>query len=230
MTGTVPPTDAPRRAPVNALPVAARALTSRRYAAAYSHFVAFMKVMLPVVALVLLATLAAWPYLQTADKRFRIGFAALEARETGAPTMVNARYVGVDGQSRPFAVTADLAHNAAPEAKRIELEMPKADITLKDGTWLVLTAESGVYARVDDVLDLSNDVVLYHDGGYELQTEQARVDLARGITEGERSVLGHGPFGELRSQGFRMKNQGRTIHFTGKARLVLRPHRDAPLW
>ena len=192
-------------------------------AVGYSRFVSLMKVLLPLLAFVLLVLVAAWPYLNAEDSRFRIGFAALKAREAAVPRMVSPRYVGLDKDHRPFSVTADLATDETNSAAVIALEMPKADITLDDGSWLVLTSESGVYSRDAQNLSLAGDVTLYHDSGYEIRTAAAAVDLVKGSASGNEPVAGHGPFGDLRSEGFRLRDKGRVITFTGKARLTLYP-------
>ena len=182
-----------------------------------------MKVLLPVVAGVLVLLVAIWPYLQTQDSRFRIGFSALKARETVNPSMVNARFVGTDEGNQPFSITADIAKNLLKNTSDVELEMPKADITLKDGSWLVVTAETGLYGRETQTLDLIGAVNLFHDSGYEIRTAKADVDLARGVAEGDAPVEGHGPFGELKAEGFRLEDKGRVIIFTGRSRLVIYP-------
>ena len=124
-----------------------RPTISRWRVVGYSRFVSLLKVLLPLVAVVPLVLVVAWPYLNGEDSRFRIGFAALKARDAASPRMVNPRYVGVDKDHRPFSVTADLASDDTGTAATISLEMPKADITLDDGTWLVVTSEAGVYSR-----------------------------------------------------------------------------------
>ena len=182
-----------------------------------------MKVVLPTVAGVLILLVGIWPYLQTQDSRFRIGFSALKARETANPSMMNARYVGTDEGNQPFSITADLAKNLLKNTSAVELEMPKADITLEDGSWLVLTAEAGLYGREAKTLGLIGAVNLFHDSGYEIRTAKADVDLARGIAEGDAPVEGHGPFGELKAEGFRLEDKGRVIVFTGRSRLVIHP-------
>ena len=183
-----------------------------------------MKLFLPMAALALIVLIAVWPHLQPEDSRFRIGFAVLGARvETENPSMVNARYVGTDQDNQPFSVTADLAKNLLMGASVVELEMPKADIGLEDGTWLVLTAEAGNYDRATKRLNLVGAVNLFHDSGYEIRTPEADVDLDKGIAHGDKPVEGHGPFGELKAEGFRLENKGKLITFTGKARLLIYP-------
>ena len=200
-----------------------RQTVSRWRAVGYSRFVSLMKVLLPLVAFVLLVLVAGWPYIEAQDSRFRIGFAALKARDAASPRMVNPRYVGLDKDHRPFSVTADLASDDTGTASVISLEMPKADLTLADGTWLMLASEAGVYSRDQQNLMLAGDVTLFHDSGYELRTAAAAIDLADGTASGNEPVAGHGPFGELQSEGFRLRDKGKVITFTGKAHLTILP-------
>ena len=198
----------------------------RRRVVGYSRFVNLMKVLLPAAAAVLVVLVGAWPHLQTKDDRFRIGFSALKARNAEDPAMINARYMGTDKNALPFSITADIAKNLVKGTAKVELEMPKADMTLDDGTWLVLTAETGIYSRETRTLDLVGAVNLFHDSGYEIRTAKARIDFIQGAATGREPVRGHGPFGELVSEGFDLKNKGKIILFTGKSKLVLFPGID----
>ena len=195
----------------------------RRYAPGYSRFVAMMKLLLPMAAVALITLVVAWPHFKITDERFRIGFTALKAREAENPSMMNARYLGIDDLDRAYSISADMAKTRAGKGAVIELEMPKADITLQDGTWLVLTAETGFYTRDSKTLELTGAVNLFHDSGYEIRTSRADIDLARSIAVGEEAVEGHGPFGELKAEGFHFVGRGKVITFTGKAKLVFFP-------
>lgn len=189
----------------------------------YSRFVSRTKKLLPIVAALLIALVAFWPYLHKQDNRFRIGFAAIQEQEADSPSMLNPRYLGTDKESQPFSITADIAKNLLQGNPVIELEMPKADITMEDGTWLVLTSEAGKYNQKLKTLDLAGSVNLFHDSGYEFRTTRAYVDLEEGIAVGTEPVEGQGPFGHLTAEGFRLIEKGTTILFTGKSRLQLFP-------
>jgi len=195
----------------------------RRHGPGYSRFVAMMKFLLPTVAVLLVTLVGVWPYLQVQDNRFRIGFSALKAKFSKDASMVNPRYVGTGKDTQPFTITADLAKNLLKGSAAVELEMPEADITLKDGTWLVLTAKTGVYSRDVNKLALVGAVNLFHDSGYEFRTSKADIDLAKGTAVSNTPVRGHGPFGTLKAEGFRVSDKGKTIYFTGKSKLVIFP-------
>lgn len=182
-----------------------------------------MKFLLPTVALLLILLIVAWPYINVPDSRFRIGFADLTVKEAGDPSMVNPRYVGSDDENQPYSITAEIARRLSESGKVIELDEPKADIALDDGTWLVLTAARGIYGRTAETLDLVGSVVLYHDTGYEFLTEKANINLETSAAEGDQPISGQGPFGNLQAEGFRLVDKGKTIYFTGKSKLVMYP-------
>ncbi|NQV99449.1 MAG: LPS export ABC transporter periplasmic protein LptC [Rhodospirillales bacterium] len=200
----------------------------RRFTQSYSRFVAMMKFLLPVAALVLIAMVVLWPHIGADDLRFRIGFAAIKASVSKEPSMVNPRFVGTDSENKPYSITADLARSLGDLSDKdvptnIELEMPKADITLEDGSWLVLTARTGLLANQDKALNLEGAVNLFHDSGYEFRTEKAAINLATGVASGNLPIEGQGPFGVLKAEGFKLIEKGKTIYFSGKSKLVLHP-------
>jgi len=195
----------------------------RRHAPGYSRFVAMMKLLLPMAAVALITLVVAWPHFKITDERFRIGFTALKAREADNPSMMNARYLGIDDLDRAYSISADMATSRVGKGDVVELEMPKADITLQDGRWLVLTAETGIYTRHSKVLELTGAVNLFHDSGYEIHTSHTDIDLARSVAVGDEPVEGHGPFGELKAEGFHLVDRGKVITFAGKAKLVFFP-------
>jgi len=53
------------------------------------------------------------------------------------------------------------------------------------------------------------------------RTESATVDLEGGTAEGHEKVEGHGPSGEVESEGFRILDKGAVVIFTGRARMLL---------
>lgn len=176
------------------------------------------KILLPVVALALLATIALWPEIDRAKDHNRFGFGALTGEIDGA-RLTNARYRGVDENNRPYTITADVARQETPE--RVELTTPIADLTERDGSWLMVRAKHGTYLQKLAQLDLLNDVVLYRDDGLTLKTATAAVDLRNGAAASGVTVHAEGPFGTLDSEGFILLDKGTSVQFAGPARLVL---------
>ena len=195
----------------------------------YTRFVSLMKVMLPAVAVALVGAVALWPQLKDfGEEGFSISFADVGRAAAGKQRLVNARYYGTDTDDQPYTITADTAEEVAPGSTRVRLDNPQADITLTDGAWIMLGADEGLYSQDDATLNLSGEVNLFHDAGYELHTTKATILMSDGEAHGDAPVRGQGPFGELSAEGFRLTDTGRRVEFTGHARLLLRPSPEPP--
>ena len=189
----------------------------------YSMFVGLMKVVLPAMAAALILLVIAWPQLTKDRTRFSLGVANLGQDQIETLSMLNARFDGIDEKNRPYTVTADVAVQSPRDESIVDLELPKADMIMTDGSWLALTARSGRYDRDLEQLDLTGEVSLFHDKGFELRTEFARIDLDKGTAEGDQPVEGHGGAGTINSEGFHVSERGQRILFTGRSHLILRP-------
>jgi len=200
----------------------------REHSTGYSHFVSMMKVLLPFAALLLIVLVVVWPNLKLQDTKFGLGFSAVKIGDGVNPSMINPRYFGTDERRQTFSITADLAKNLLADDRSVELEKPKADISLEDGSWLVVTASMGYFARQDEKLALEGGVNLFHDSGYEFRTEKLDIDLSSGTASGDQPVEGQGPFGHVVAEGFRLLDKGKTVVFTGKSRLIIYPGASAP--
>ena len=189
----------------------------------YSLFVGLMKVVLPAMAAALILLVVAWPQFTGEDSKFRLGVSNIGLDQLENLSMLNARFDGIDEKDQPYTITADIATQSRRAENLIDLELPKADITLREGAWLALTARAGEYDKEARLLDLEGAVSLFHDEGFELQTSAARINLEAGIAEGDEPVQGFGAAGSIESEGFRVLDRGQRIIFTGRSQLVLMP-------
>jgi lipopolysaccharide export system protein LptC len=196
---------------------------SGRHSAGYSHFVSLLKIVLPASAVALAMLVLLWPKLNPQQERFRIPKVEVRLEDLENLRMRNPRYVGVDNQKQPFTLTAELATQEAAGTMITWLQKPHGDITLKDGTWIQVEADQGTYDKHAETLDLAGGVTVFHDRGYEIHTERARVHFETSMVEGDAAVRGQGPDMELTGDGFRIEDKGERIFITGKARLMLFP-------
>jgi lipopolysaccharide export system protein LptC len=186
-----------------------------------SRRVAYLKLMLPAIALLIVTLILAWPQIVRDDNRVRFGGGRISVEEAETLRMSNARYVGSDDQQRPYVVTSILATRESAHAPSTDLKTPKADMTTAGGAWVAVTAETGVYHNDAKLLDLAGDVSVFHDGGTEFHTTTAQVDLGTGSATGDDPVDGQGPSATIKAEGFRLYDRGAVIIFTGKAHLTL---------
>jgi lipopolysaccharide export system protein LptC len=190
----------------------------RRRGLGVRHFaVGLTKRLLPVVALALLTVVALWPELnRDQTRRLAIGARGVDAQ---SGQLTQPRYHGVDDHDRPYTLTAATARQIS--AERVDLTNPKGDITLENGSWLMIQSRQGVFMTHDSQLDLSGDVVLYRDDGLTVTTDTATVDLKSGAATSADKVHAEGPFGSLDAQGFSVTDRGTVMNFSGPGRLVL---------
>jgi lipopolysaccharide export system protein LptC len=191
---------------------------SRRATRGRRRVLILTKWLLPVGAVLLLATIAMWPEISrqlNAEKlRLRPGLSG----EFEAGKLLNVKYHGVDG-TRPYTLTADQALQDGPE--RVNLVQPKGDLTSDNGSWTYVESKKGVFIQHASLLDLSGDVVIFRDSGVTLRTQSASMDLKSGAAAGNEATHAEGPFGTLDAQGFALVDKGAVIQFQGSSRLVL---------
>ena len=192
--------------------------------ARYSQFVGYMRIGLPALAGVLVLLVFVIPQFMGDDDRFRVGNVTTPLKNVAADalSMVNARYFGTDQKGQPFSVTAKGVKERPAPDQRVDLVSPQADITLTSGDWGSIEAGSGLYDRETETLDLSNQVSLFQDKGYEMHTAEASIRLKDGSATSRTPVDSQGPFGELVAQGFELRDKGENVMFLGPATLTLK--------
>jgi len=189
----------------------------------YSRYVFFMKLLLPAVAIGLVSLLFLWPQIKVTDTRFSVNFRNVQNSDPKELNMINARFIGTDSKNQPFSITADMAKNMKIGGTTIELEMPKADVGIDNGSWLAVMAENGIYNQKAQTLNLVGSVNLFHDSGYEFNTEKTTIDLAKGTAISDTKIHAQGPFGNLTAEGFRIEKKSNQFYFTGKSKLIIKP-------
>ena len=183
-------------------------------------FVGLAKRLLPALALGLLALVVFWPEIEGNEDRSRMSFRRTAQPRPESLRVVSPRYQDVDELSRPYTITARAAQQLGAE-QILDLEAPRGDMVLTDGGWVHVSADTGRYDRPRHHLDLAGDVTVHHDNGMVFRTQQAAVAIEEGSASGDVPVAAQGPFGTIEAEGFRLKEQGAVVVFTGKAHAVL---------
>jgi lipopolysaccharide export system protein LptC len=176
------------------------------------------KWLLPVAAMGLLSMIALWPEIDTAATKARLAMTHVSGEVEGGK-LIDAQYKGVDEKGRPYTVTAATAWQIDPQ--KVGMTLPKGDITLQNGTWLMLTSKTGTFIQGLNQLDLVKDVTLYRDDGTTMHTESASIDVKAGAAAGSQPVHVEGPFGVLDAQGFTVMDKGNAIDFAGPAHVIM---------
>ena len=200
----------------------------RRIRANPSRLVAFMKLMLPAIALAIIALLFAWPGLLPETARMRLGDTVAGGNVSGL-AMENPSYVGTDQHGRPYQIAAARASKYSDSASLVHLVRPVADFQASAGEtgWIRIVADAGAYNTTEHVIDLAGGITLVDGLNRQFHTDAMRVDLRSGTLTSDRQVRGGLPDGEITSQGIRITDRGKHVAFTGKTRATFRSVRRA---
>lgn len=183
-----------------------------------SRRIAWLRLALPGAAFALLLLLFVWPVIAPNHIK-SVGLKHI-------PDLVikNLHFTGLDSKSEPYSLTAVKATRPGNAQNIYDLEKPEGEITLQNGSWIAGNSQYGRYDADARQLWLGGDVQLFHDKGYQFTTDEAQVDLNDNNAWGGKPVLIQGNFGEIKGQGFRLLNGGKTLVVTGPAKALLNLH------
>jgi lipopolysaccharide export system protein LptC len=193
----------------------------------YSLFVKFMKGALPLAALALGGVVLVYALQPRDSGRMAMTFERL-GRVEGDLAMIKPRLSGIDDDGLPFVLTAARAIQEARGSNRVRLEDVAADISLKDGTALHVTAVRGVVDTKTHVLQVSGGMHLISKTGYDARTESAVADLRAGSMHGENGIQAQGTFGSITARRFVLDRQSRQLRFSGDVHMLIDANKPIP--
>lgn len=185
----------------------------------YSLFVSILKFTLPLAALAIVGVLITRLTTSSSQQKNLARVPSAEKTTPGQIELVQPKYEGVDNEGRPYTVTADKATRAVNAPDSISFTNPAADITLKDNSWLAVKAKTGTFDHKDEVLDLKDDVTLFHDSGNEMHMQSLEINLKQKSAHTDAPVQAQGPMGTIAAQNMSVLDQGDLIVFGGPATL-----------
>lgn len=188
-----------------------------------SRLIGILRVLLPLLALVLVGLVLAWP--QIMRDSGGIGVPTLVSGDGDQPDrlrMDSPRYVGQTSSERPYEISARAASFDPLQTRIVHLDRPVADIALAEDD-VHLTAERGVYDRDSERLLLDGGIEVVTSSGYRFVTPSARVNLAQGQVRGWQQIEGEGPTGTLSASRFEIQDAGDVLRFDGRVRVTVQP-------
>jgi lipopolysaccharide export system protein LptC len=200
--------------------VAPRQEIAGRNATRRSRRVVLMKYLLFAASAVMVSMIVIWPQFSERQNGQAIDFSDV-AKATPSSTMNKARFVS--GGESAVNITAGKVVQDAEFPAIVHLTEIAGDTTTKDGTWVHLSANKGLFDRESERLTLNGDVSLFTDEGNEIHSANAVINLARGEIDGGGPVAGHGPYGRFEATRFVIRDKGNTLLLTGNVKLVIEP-------
>ena len=199
-------------------------LSARRY----SVFVKVMKGALPMAALALGVVVLIYVLQPRETGRMALTFERM-GRVEGDLAMVKPRLSGTDDDGLPYLVTAASAVQEERGSNRVRLETVVADISLKDGTALHVTATKGIVDTKLHLLDVSGGIRVTSQDGYDARTESAKADLKAGTLHGESHIVAQGKLGRITAERFALDRETRQLRFSGNVQMLIYNSKSLPL-
>jgi lipopolysaccharide export system protein LptC len=185
----------------------------------YTRFVVRMKRMLSFSAFAVIFAVLAFFAVQRAPRQLSLSYERVGSIENDR-AMIKPRLTGTDAQGNPFVITADALVQDARNPKRATLQTVEADLTAKQG-WFNARAAKGFVDMEVGRLDLSGGIEVFSDGGYQLRTASASVDLKSNVVTGNQEVSGQGPRGTMRADRFHFDRAAGRLTLEGHVRTTI---------
>ena len=136
--------------------------------------------------------------------------------------MTGARYQGVASSGQPFLITADQASEANDGSGRIDMQQPRATITMKNGQIIKLKSNYGVFDQPGEVVDMAGDVVVTQPAkNLELASDALFADLKLGKVRSLVPVIVTDDARRIDAETMTVFDNGDRIVFGGIARMVM---------
>lgn len=188
----------------------------------YTRFVSIMKWALPAIAICLLALAFMLPGFVEQPDAISFNYKDVAVKDQKL-TMRNPKFLSSDKGNQSYVVTAESATQVDLKTKKITLVKLQADITLKNGQWLSLTAPMGLLDPDAEILDLEGGIEIFSDNGNQIYADNAHVNLKTHVIESPQGLKAHGPMGELVADKLVADQLNGTIRFEGNVKMTLYP-------
>lgn len=193
----------------------------------YSRLVAIFKVLLPLVALGMLAALF---LIQTEDELGgEVVFSEGDVAALGQGLRVtNPTFSGMTRDDDRFQFSAELVVPDAAPPTRADITALTGRMEFREGRSVDLVSETAALDLEADRLELAGNVRLDSSDGYTLRTPRIEVDLATGLLQAGGSVAAEGPAGTITSGTMRIEppedaSEARRFLFGNGVRLIYDP-------
>jgi lipopolysaccharide export system protein LptC len=208
--------------------VAARIRSERQVWAApgssHDRVVTGSRILLPVGIGILAAFLVMAPLTKSGDVSFLLDKNKVEVAKERL-RIQQALYRGEDGKGQPFALTAGSAVQKSSREPIVQLKTLSAAISLPDGP-ATLIANKGNYNMNSEQVAVEGPIRFRAANGYQLDTNDATVDLKTRKLQSGGAVTGTVPQGTFSANGMKADLESHIVTLDGNARLRIVPGRN----
>lgn len=173
---------------------------------AYSRFVQWVKIILPLLALGLLSTM--FLFSRTVNPEDAIPISEVDVEQIAKEQRLAApEFSAVTSDGSTVTVRAAVARPDLTDSRRLSAEDVDAQILTQRGLKIDIDANEALYDGGADQLSLTGDVQITTSTGYALRTETLVADLEETGLVSESEVRGNGPSGKLEAGRMELRGQ-----------------------
>lgn len=195
----------------------------------HSRFVATAKIMLPLAALALFATL--FLFARTIDPEGALPYAEVDVRSLASESRIGApMFSALTEDGTAVSLTADAARPDPEVPGRMTVDRLTGIFEPPDGSRIDVTAASGAVDNGTASAELSEGVEVVTSTGYRLETTGIVARFDRTDLHSTGAIAAQGPLGSISAGGFRMTPADAepgvyVLVFTGGVKLIYDPQR-----
>ncbi|MFZ3580760.1 hypothetical protein ACOI1H_01140 [Loktanella sp. DJP18] len=195
----------------------------------HSQLVGWLKILLPLAALMLLSTL--FLFARNTGTTNEIPFADIDAA-AAEQRIAAPRFSGLTSTGDTLQISAEAARPDTDGGSQVTIDRPRLSLDATDGTTLRVTAGSGMVDTVAQTAQLSGLARLETSSGYVMETKGLQADLATGTVTSDGALEVQAPFGQLQAGQVTFQagtgDTGQQMNFTNGVKLLYTPSTAAP--
>ena len=131
-------------------------------------------------------------------------------------------FQGIDEFNQPFFLQAKKYQKIINNENKLLFEKPNAEINLRNGKWLTVIANEGIFDIEKQTLELMGDVLFLHTDGQQIDTNNAVIDLKKAIIYGNKKIFGKNETINFSSEGFKVVKTGKIFLLLGKSKIKIK--------
>ncbi|WP_284164716.1 hypothetical protein [Frigidibacter sp. SD6-1] len=190
----------------------------------YSRVIFWLKIALPIVALIILSTL--FLFARRIDFEGALPYAEVDINAlANDPRLTAPAYSTVTEDGTAIRVVADSARPGPTPEDPATAENVLAVYDLEDGGKVTVSARTATMDQIAQRLHLEGEVTVLTDNGYDLRARTMEGPLDRTDIVAEGDVRGKAPLGTISSEKVRISGPAgeQLLVFKGAVRLIYRP-------
>lgn len=186
----------------------------------HSRRVRRLKVVLPLSAIAMIAAFVGYTYL-TKPAQVSVDAAVGSSISDGKLVMSNPKLEGFTKDGKPYSMTARRAVQSFEQQGVIDLEGIDGTMTVEDGNAARVVAETGVYDRGKNTLDLKTEITVTTTSGIVATLQSAFLDIDKGtlLTTDPVEITSNGSM--IVADSMSLLDNGKLIVFEKRVRMTI---------